>query len=191
MESVLELIKTIPASAWSALATAIVTSGIAYIGVSYTNRENMKRLAAQHEHDRQLRRDEVERERAEELYVSVRKFCGRMISEHFPYVGVMKGQFEYNKALDMTLESGEKRGYDPERIHMIADMYFPELSEHIKDIVEENGKVLNVREEFKQRYQSGVTRDEEMASLYLAKIEGLISSTRDLEKKVISVVKNV
>ncbi|WP_091358198.1 hypothetical protein [Amphritea atlantica] len=191
MESILELMKSIPATAWSALATAIVTSGIAYIGVSYTNRENMRRLTAQHEHDRRLRQDEIERERAEELYVSIKKFCSRMISDHFPYLRVMKGQFEYEKALDMTLESSEKRDYDPERIHMIADMYFPELSVHIKDIVEENGKVLDVREVFKHKYQSGITQDEEMASLYLEKIENLIISARDLEKKVISVVKNV
>ncbi|SEQ67759.1 hypothetical protein SAMN03080615_02328 [Amphritea atlantica] len=151
----------------------------------------MRRLTAQHEHDRRLRQDEIERERAEELYVSIKKFCSRMISDHFPYLRVMKGQFEYEKALDMTLESSEKRDYDPERIHMIADMYFPELSVHIKDIVEENGKVLDVREVFKHKYQSGITQDEEMASLYLEKIENLIISARDLEKKVISVVKNV
>src|SRR5690554_8036646 len=107
MESIIELLQQVPAAAWSAIVAAILTSGIAFLGVSYTNRENRKRMVSQHEHERSLRKDELVRERAEELYVFVKKWCSTMISDHFPYVRVMRGQFSYNDALDMTLASGE------------------------------------------------------------------------------------
>lgn len=191
MEQMLELIKSIPATAWTAIVTAIVTSGIAYLGISYTNRENMRRMEAQHEHERRLRQDEVVRERAEELYVNVKKFCSRMISDHFPYVRVMKGQFSYNDALDMTLSSGEKRDYDPERINMIADIYFPELSESISSLVDLNVEVLDVREKFKHKYEQGKVKDEKMAAQYLKEINNLIVVARELEKEVVRVVKSV
>ena len=108
MDIFIEFLKIVPATAWSAIVTAILTSGIAFFGISYSNKENSKRMNAQHEHERRLRQDEVVRERAEELYVIVKKFCNTMINDHFPYVRVMKGQFSYNVALDMTLESGKK-----------------------------------------------------------------------------------
>ncbi|MAO15263.1 hypothetical protein [Marinobacter sp.] len=81
MESIIELLQQVPAAAWSAIVAAILTSGIAFLGVSYTNRENRKRMVSQHEHERSLRKDELVRERAEELYVFVKKWCSTMISD--------------------------------------------------------------------------------------------------------------
>ncbi|WP_355659795.1 hypothetical protein [Halomonas salifodinae] len=191
MEAIVDLLKQVPAPAWSAIVASVVTSGVAFLGVSYTNRENRKRLLAQHDHERSLRRDEIVRERAEELYVIVKKWCDRMISDHFPYVRAMRGQFGYDKALDMTLASGEKRDYDPNRMHMICDIYFPELSKPIDDLLNINCKVLDVREDFKRKYDAGMQKDEKMADVYLDKVNMLIEEASKLESQVVSVVKNV
>ena len=191
MEQLIDLINTIPSDAWTAIATALLTSGIAYFGISFTNKENMKRMKSQHDHERQLRLDEVNRARAEELYVSIRKFCKTMVSDHFPYLRVMKGQFDYNNALDMTLERGEKSNFDPERIYMIADIYYPGLSKKIDDLVELNGKVHDIRETFKKKYEKGKTKDEKMASIYLTAINELIDHTHSLESEVGNYIKNI
>ncbi|MDD1507593.1 hypothetical protein [Pseudomonas sp. CNPSo 3701] len=84
MDALITFLTSIPATAWSALASAILTSTIAFLGISYSDKENLKRMKSQHEHERQLRKDEILRERAEELYVAVKKFCSAMISDHFP-----------------------------------------------------------------------------------------------------------
>ncbi|MFS8153381.1 hypothetical protein [Vreelandella titanicae] len=191
METIVDLLKQVPAAAWSAIVASVVTSGVAFLGVSYTNRENRKRLLAQHDHERSLRRDEILRGRAEELYVIVKKWCDTMISDHFPYVRAMRGQFSYDKALDMTLASGEKRDYDPNRMHMICDIYFPELSRPIDDLVNINCKVLDVREAFKRQYDAGIQKDEKMADLYLDQVNMLIHEASKLENQVVNVVKNV
>ncbi len=148
-------------------------------------------MHAQHDHELRIRRDEVLRERAEELYVIVKKWCNAMISDHFPYVRVMKGQFSYDKALDMTLESGEKRKYDPDRMHMICDIYFPELSSSISYLVDLNCELLDFREDFKKEYESGRIKDEKMANVYLQKINDLVKEARKFENQVAHAVKNV
>ncbi len=103
----------------------------------------------------------------------------------------MRGQFGYDKALDMTLASGEKRDYDPNRMHMICDIYFPELSKPIDDLLNINCKVLDVREDFKRKYDAGMQKDEKMADVYLDKVNMLIEEASKLESQVVSVVKNV
>ena len=45
---------------------------------------------------------------------------------------VMKGEITYNQALDLTLES--KIDYDPIRVKMIMDMYFPALNATFKEV---------------------------------------------------------
>lgn len=191
MDSIIEILQQVPAAAWSAIVTAVLTSGIAFLGVSYTNRENRRRMLAQHDHERSLRKDELIRERAEELYVIVKKWCSTMISDHFPYVRVMKGQFSYNAALDMTLASGDKRKYDPDRMHMICDIYFPDLSKEIDALLKMNGELLDFRDMFKKKYESGKPKDEKMADAYLEKIKVLIEEARKLEHRVADAVKSV
>lgn len=191
MEVIVELFKSIPVAAWSAIFTAALTSSVAYIGVSYTNKENTKRLSAQHEHERQLRRDEVRREKAEELYVSVKKFCNAMVSDHFPYVRVMKGEFSYNDALDLTLSSSEKNGYDAQRIHMIIDIYFSDISSELTALVEINGKALDIRESFKHQYNNGVHCCNDTAKTYSSAIQSVSSAASKFEKIVLSSIKNV
>lgn len=181
MEAMKEIILKIPSEARVAIATAIVTSLIAFIGVYFSNRESYKRLRSQQNHERQLRNDEAITARAEELYITVKKWTNAMVGEHFPYVRVMKGQFEYNKALDMTLSLGDKREHDPVRMHMICDLYFPPLSKCLDDLVELNVEALDYREEFKKRYERGLTKNEKMADIYLEKINTLIAAADALE----------
>lgn len=191
MESIIEILQQVPAAVWSAIIAAVLTSGIAFLGVSHTNRENRKRMITQHDHERRLRKEELVRERAEELYIIVKKWCRTMITDHFPYVRVMRGQLSYNDALDMTLASGEKRGYDPERMHMICDIYFQELSKEIADILDMNCKILDFRELCKKELESGRIKDERMADAYLKKINALIEAARRLEHQVANVAKSV
>ena len=191
MEILIELFKSIPIAAWSAIFTAILTSSVAYIGVSYTNKENTKRLSSQHEHERQLRRDEVRREKAEELYVDVKKFCNAMVSDHFAYVRVMRGEFSYNDALDLTLSSAEKNGYDAQRIHMIIDIYFSDISSKLVALIESNGKALDIRDAFKHQYNNGDQVCNATAKIYSAEIQAVSSAASKFEKIVLNSIKNV
>lgn len=103
----------------------------------------------------------------------------------------MKGHFSYNDALDMTIKTGEKQSYDPNRMYMIADIYFPELSEHIKSLVSLNGEVLSFRDKYKHKYNSGLHKDEKTAAEYLVEIDKLIAAAKALETEVASAVKRV
>ncbi|MFA0322145.1 hypothetical protein AB4561_19855 [Vibrio sp. 10N.222.55.A3] len=91
----------------------------------------------------------------------------------------------------MALEAGEKRDYDPARIHMICDIYFSKLSKPIIDLVELNGDVLEIREQFKEKYKLGKTKDDKMATIYLSKIDELVLACKSIEEQVAYAIKNV
>lgn len=155
MKELLEILKTIPSSAWSALATAILTSTITLAGVWLTNRNNNIRLRIQLDHELRLRESEIYRDRLEELYVISNKWLGLLISHYLPFRGVMKGELTFNQALDITIESGSKIDYEPHRVTMLINLYFPEIKSEFDQMMEIREKLNRLVDGYKEQYKRG------------------------------------
>ena len=148
-------------------------------------------MKAQHDHEINLRDKEIMRERAEELYLNVKSFGLHIFTNNLPYYKVMTGDITFNQALDIFKESNKTLGYDLSRIHMISDVYFPEIALELKELVEFNGQVHDIVESFKAKYKKGITKDAESASQFLKKTKELSCKISTLEKSIAAVCKNV
>tara|TARA_R110000796_G_C14523336_1_gene431108 strand:- start:31 stop:447 length:417 start_codon:yes stop_codon:yes gene_type:complete len=125
VEQFFELLRSIPSSAWIAFCTALLTSTLTLIGVGLTNKSNNKRLSIQLEHERKLKREDLVRDRLEELYVESKRYMNAVVTHFLPYRRVMEGELTFNQALDLSIDS--RYTHNPERVYLIMDMYFPEL----------------------------------------------------------------
>ncbi|HAW53379.1 MAG TPA: hypothetical protein DCX54_13800 [Flavobacteriales bacterium] len=191
MDTFFILLKTLPPTAWTALITAILTSGITLTGVALSNKENRKRLELQFNHEKQIHKENILRERGEELYVSILKYTNFMVSDHSPYAKVMKGDLEYNQALDLTIESANNQKFDAQRITMLTNLYFPSLKNDLDILINFNGEIMRSRKSFELKYKDGYTQDESLLNDYLSKIHELSSMAKDIECKVIDVIKKL
>ena len=155
MQVIANIFKSIPSVAWIALVTAILTSGLTLTGVWFTNRAANQRLKIQLEHERKIRDTELTRKRLEELYILSNKYLNTLVSHYLPYRMVMKGELTFNQALDMTIESGSKKEYDPHRVSMLIHMYFPEIKPAFDEIMDIRGKLNKIIDGYKGQYKRG------------------------------------
>ena len=154
MVTLTDLILAIPSQAWIAIVTAVFTSGLTILGVSLTNNANTKRLRLQLEHEKEIKNEEMLRDRLEELYVTSNKYLDALIGYYLPYRMVMKGQLTFNQALDITIES--KKDYDPHRVTMLINMYFPEVKPAFDEILGLREKLNRIVDSYKEQYRTGV-----------------------------------
>lgn len=145
----------IPLSALTALAAAIITATITLIGVWLNNRSNTYRLKLQLEDNRLTKRDEILRDRLEELYLLSEKWVNALSTNYFPYFSVMKGEMSYNQALDMTIEQCKNNTYDFNKINMLIDLYFHDIKRHYDEVCEARSKANLILDEHKKEYKSG------------------------------------
>ena len=97
------------------------------LGVFLTNKGNSERLSAQLEHETAKKRQELLRDRGEELYEIVDLWTGGIFGHFLTRLSVMHGKLTYNQALDIDAKSMEKRALKFGRIEMLVDVYLPEL----------------------------------------------------------------
>lgn len=147
----------IPFSALTALVSAIITATITLIGVWLNNRSNTYRLKLQLEDSRLTKRDEILRDRLEELYLLSEKWVNALSSNYYPYFSVMKGEMSYNQALDMTIEQCKNNTCDFNKINMLIDLYFHDIKLHYDEVCEARSKANLILDEHKKEYKSGNT----------------------------------
>lgn len=151
----LDLLKQIPLEAWVALVTAILTSALTLLGVWITNRSNSQRIKIQLEHDRKQKNEELKRERLEELYVQSKKYLNMLIMHYVPFRDVMNGEISFNQALDINIENGKTNDFEPHRVSMLIDLYFPELKLSFNSILELRDKLNILVDDYKEQYKLG------------------------------------
>lgn len=143
------------------------------LGVWLTNHANTQRLRIQLEHERKIRKEELLRDRLEELYVLSNKYLDTLVSNYLPYRMVMKGQLTFNQALDMTIESTSKRDYDPHRVTMLINMYFSEIKPAFDEIMSIREKLNRIIDGYKEQYRTGDTDGSKWLELFQSLLEKL------------------
>ena len=134
----------VPAEIYIAIVTAVITATVTLLAVFLTNRDNTNRLLLQLEHERNTKRDTLHREKLEELYMLAVKYTKALGSHCLPYMSVMEGKLDYNQALDLTIESGNKETFDFDRLQMLIDVYFLKLRESFKQLIDVRDKMNEI-----------------------------------------------
>jgi hypothetical protein len=190
MKDYIDLLQRIPSQAWVVLITAILTSTLTLISVWLTNRSNNQRLKIQLEHERKKRNEELLRDRLEELYVLSNKFLDRLVSRYVPYRAVMMGQISYDQALDIALEHGSKRDFEPHRVTMLIDLYFPSIKPDFQEILTIRDKLNNIVESHKEQYKTGDTDGSKWLTLFQPLFEELAKKANSFNKAITNVKYN-
>lgn len=188
MKDFIDLLQRIPSQAWVALITAILTSALTLLGVWLTNRSHNQRLKIQLEHDRKKRNEEHLRDRLEELYVLSNKFLDMLVARYVPYRALMMGQISHDQALDMALKHSSKRDFEPHRVTMLIDLYFPSIKPAFQEILNIRDKLNEIIEGHKEQYKTGDTDGSKWLTLFQPLFEELARKT-DSFSKVITTVK--
>ncbi|MFA6412879.1 MAG: hypothetical protein WCW53_09290 [Syntrophales bacterium] len=155
MSEFVTILKSIPAEAWVAILTALLTAGFTLLGVWITNKASNQRLKIQLEHERLLKTEELKREKLEELYVVTKKFLDTLVVHYLPFRMVMYGEINFNQALDMAIETGTKRDFEPHRVTMLIDLYYPELRTEFDKIMNIREKLNDIVDGYKEQYKRG------------------------------------
>lgn len=183
--SITALFLSVPSQAWIALVTAILTSIITLLGVWLTNWASYKRLKLQLEHDRDIKREELIRDRLEELYTASKKYLNTLCSYYLPYRQVMKGELTFNQALEVTIQTGEKVSYDPGRVTMLIHMYFPEIQPAFDEIMQVRDELNEVLFGYKEQYKQGDTDGREWLLAFQPLLELLSKLCDNFDKNIV------
>lgn len=112
----------------TALGAATITGLVAIFSSFLASSNSIKVQNLQREHDSETKKKSFMLERGEELFVSINKFATQTAVVHLPLYAVMKGELTYNHYLDHLISRTKKIDYDPTRIELLIQVYFPELS---------------------------------------------------------------
>ncbi len=186
MTKFMDLINSVPPVVWSGVVGTFIGSSLTILGVFLTNRSNNERLKIQLRHEKNTRRQELIRERAEELYVESKKYLNALGAYFLPYKKAMKGELTFNQALDLTIDNGSKKDYDHHRITMIIDMYFPELEKPFNEIMVIRDHLIRIKNEYKEQYKTGNTDGEKWLKLLQVDLEEFSKKITEFEKLIAS-----
>jgi hypothetical protein len=95
----------------------------------------------------------VRREKLEELFLAHTGFLRQLDMGWFPYFATMKGEIEYNQALDLTIERGSNEEKHFERVEMLVTLYFPELLSGLSELVAIRDEAARVISQHREQYK--------------------------------------
>lgn len=182
----INLLKSVPSVVWTGIVGTLVGSSLTIIGVVLTNRSNTVRLKTQLQHEQNVRKQELKRERAEELYVESKKYLIAIGVHYLPFKKVMQGVLTFDQARDLTIENGSKSDFEPHRVTMIIDMYFPNLQEPFNEIMATRDYLNRIVAGYKEQYKMGDTDGSEWLEPFQAKFEELSEAIIAFEKLIAS-----
>lgn len=134
MEVLISLVTIVVSMATSSLAAALVTFRL--------NESKDKRFFL--------------RQKLEDIYVTTNRFSNHLIGHYLKFMPVMLGEYDFNTALDMVIESGkDARKNDFEKIEMNLRIYFPELLDDFLKLLKIRDVGNTVLNSFKIDYKKG------------------------------------
>jgi hypothetical protein len=169
----------------------LVGSLFTILGTWITNRANLKRLEIQLKHEKETNKENLMRDRLEELYILSDKYFNTLVSHQIPLRMVMKGEMSFKDALDLHIEWGKENKFDYKRVNMIIEMYFNELEEPYKEVLKIRDDLNDISEGYKEQYKNGDYDGKRWLKLFQPKLEQLTQKTESFRKKLTELIKIV
>lgn len=174
-----------------AFVGVLVGSIFTILGIWITNGANLKRLEIQLKHEKETNKENLVRDRLEELYILSDKYFNNLVSHQLPLRMVMKGEISFNAALDIHIEWGKEKKFDYQRVNMIIEMYFNELQEPYNEVLKIRDELNGISEGYKEQYKTGNHDGRKWLQLFQPKLEELTQKTANFRKKLTELIKNI
>jgi hypothetical protein len=139
------------------ILASIITGAAAFLGVLLTNKFHFKRIKLEHDIEAERKRQDLYRDRGEELYVSVEKWLSGIQTNYLSVLRVMQGKLTYDGHTELTIKSAEKQTHDFTRLEMLIDVYFPETKSLYMKVHEARKAINKVWFEHERQYEGGDT----------------------------------
>jgi uncharacterized membrane-anchored protein YhcB (DUF1043 family) len=107
----MEVISKVSPEAWAGLAGVLIGSLISIMGTWLTNNASLNQLQTQLKYERDSKKQDLHRERLEELYTLVSSWLNAMASHYLSLSRVMQGKISYNDHLDLFIKSQDQPKY--------------------------------------------------------------------------------
>jgi hypothetical protein len=139
-------------NSYTAVIVALLSGCFALLGVLVSNRLNRQQVQTRLRSEREIQKEEIIRERLEELYVLVDKWAGAAIIHHTTLRKVMNGEIDYNQALEIELD--QKHDFDAHRMFMLAELYFTDCHCLLPELKKTRDEASQIQQNYKQLYKT-------------------------------------
>lgn len=188
MTSIATFLEKVPPEAWVGLAGVLLGSLLTTLGVWLTNRANARQIRMRLVHEECLRKQRVEKERLEELYILVCYWLHGLFARSLHLTYVMKDQFDYNQYLD-SISSLDDSKSDFSRMEMIIDIYGSSVRAFYELVIESRSAVNRIEAQYKKAYLQGESGLEFLEPLTAAQLE-LEERGGDLKTEIAGIARN-
>lgn len=115
--------------------------------------------------------EDIRRGRGEELHILLQKWFKLTGAGFFHYPMVMRGQIDYNAALDAVINGNSKSDIEVEKIGFLIDVYFPQIGDDFDRLKRLLQQANAIEHEYKEVYKnSGPYLSEQHANEYEQKL---------------------
>jgi hypothetical protein len=121
------------------------------LGVWLVQRSNLKQLNLKLSHESNNEARGTLLDKLEELYSLISRWANDLILHHDVYRSVMRGDLSYNQALDIVID--RKPNVDAARMFTLAELYFPEAWDALKEMTDLRDQAFRIQEDFKRQYK--------------------------------------
>ncbi|HML53302.1 MAG TPA: hypothetical protein PKC79_04355 [Solidesulfovibrio magneticus] len=93
------------------------------------------------------------RNKIEEIYINYRRFANSLSTYYLCFMPVMRGQYDYNEALDLFNNAAKSKPNNPfEPLEMNINIYFPELLDDLNHLIALRDNGNDILLSFKKAY---------------------------------------
>lgn len=103
----------------------------------------------------------------------------------------MKGELDYNQALDLTMGKGTKGIADFDRLQMLIDVYFPALLETFNRLLKVRGLMNKILSQHKTEYKQGLPDGSKFVEPMFDALDHIEKVGEQLKKEIIAQEKAV
>ena len=171
--------------------TALVGSGSTLLAVHLTNRSSTNRLNLQLDNEAKKRTADVRRDRGEELYTAVERWMNALSGNYIALATVMQGKITYNDYLDLVVKKeGSERTYEPGRIELLVDVYFPSVRCAYDVIITARAELNKVAQAHKSAYSSGALDGTRFIGPYVRAQKAVEKAHQDFRRVLIEQIRS-
>jgi hypothetical protein len=98
----------------------------------------------------------------------------------------MRGELTFSQAQEVIITTFSKKDYEPHRVTMLIDIYFPELKSPFQELIEIRDRLGAMIDGYKARYKTGDTDGSKWLEKFQPSFEELEKQATKVEELIAS-----
>jgi hypothetical protein len=175
----------------TALCSGLVGGSVALVSVYLTNQANAARLKLQIESEARQRKNELLRERGEELYELFNNWMNSFIGFYLRRNAVIQGKLTLNESFELDVKIGKEYPVNFGRMKMLIDVYFPSVRPGYDTVEKRRQELISIEIEHGHAYDSGDTDGERFLKPFINCQKNFEKAGEDLKLQIIEVIRAI